>query len=331
MHNRRWLVVVLAVVVYHPYGYAQSVILPLPLGLQEQTLIIPEHNPLTAEKIALGKQIFFDSRWSKNQTVSCATCHSPQHGWSDPRPLSIDHDGKPTRRHAPTIINRAFSRVEGWAGHRESSEELLLKLAFSSPETIAQHLRPVKGYREQFQRVFGTEVTAVGAAQAIAAYQRTILSGNSPYDRFKAGDKDALSPAAQRGLTLFDGKARCVLCHHGANFTDEGYHNLGVGMDKDDPDLGRYEVTKKDTNKGAFKTPTLRDGALRGPYMHNGSLQTLQAVVEFYNRGGFPNPWLSPEIEPLSLTTEEQADLVTFLVALTGAVLPDVSSLPVLP
>jgi cytochrome c peroxidase len=136
---------------------------------------------------------------------------------------------------------------------------------------------------------------------------------------------------AQRGLALFEGKARCVKCHSGPNFTDESYHNLGVGIDRDNPDLGRYEVAKRDINKGAFKTPTLRDVAQRGPYMHNGSLATLQEVVAFYTRGGIPNPWLSPEMVPLHLTREEQADLVAFLTALTGEISPDIASPPVLP
>ena len=136
---------------------------------------------------------------------------------------------------------------------------------------------------------------------------------------------------AQRGLALFEGKARCVKCHSGPNFTDESYHNLGVGMDRDTPDLGRYEVTKRDINKGAFKTPTLRNVAQRGPYMHDGSLGNLADVVAFYNRGGIPNPWLSPDIPPLHLTGEEQVDLVAFLTALTGDISPDVASPPVLP
>jgi cytochrome c peroxidase len=179
--------------------------------------------------------------------------------------------------------------------------------------------------------VFGTDLNADGVALAIAAYTRTILSGNSPYDRFRAGDKSALSAAAQRGLALHEGKARCARCHTGFNFTDEGYHNLGVGLNRENPDLGRYLITKREVNRGAFKTPTLRDAARRPPYMHDGSLATLRDVVAFYNRGALPNPSLSPEIVPLNLTVEEQDDLVAFLDALTGEVSPHVARPPVLP
>jgi cytochrome c peroxidase len=174
-------------------------------------------------------------------------------------------------------------------------------------------------------------VTPDGVAKAIAAYERTILSGNAPYDRFRAGDAGALSTSARRGLALFEGKARCAPCHAGFNFTDEGYHNLGVGMDRDTPDLGRYTVTKDDRHRGAFKTPTLRDVARRPPYMHDGSLKTLTEVVSFYDRGGTTNPWLTTAIQPLNLTAAEQADLIAFLEALTGQVAPEVTSPPKLP
>ena len=308
---------------------AEAVKLRLPLGLEKQALIIPNDNPMTPEKIALGKQLYFDKRWSKGETVSCSSCHNPGKGWSDDRQFPVNSGGKPTRRHPPTLVNRAFGTLQGWAGHGKSIEDLVYHHGFSSPATIVQNLGPIKGYQEQFQRVFGIGVTAEGVAKAIAAYQRTILSGNSPYDRFKAGDRNALSPAAQRGLVLFEGKARCVKCHGGFNFTDEGYHNTGVGMDKEKPDLGRYQVTKRAVNKGAFKTPTLRDVARRRPYMHDGSMRTLREVIDFYNRGGFPNPWLSPDKVPLNLTAEEREDLVTFLESLTGEVSPDVATPPV--
>ena len=310
---------------------AEEFKLRVPLGLDEAALVIPDDNPLTRDKIALGKQLFFDRRWSKTRTVSCASCHQPQHGWSDDRKLSIDHEGKPTRRHAPTLINRAFSTLEGWAGHRESTEDLLVKLPFTSAESIAQNLAPIPGYRAQFRRVFGTGVTADGVAKAIAAYQRTLLSGNSAYDRYRAGDSSALSAAARRGLALFEGKASCVKCHNGFNFTDQGFHNTGVGTGSDNPDLGRFEVTKRNVNKAAFKTPTLRDVARRGPYKHDGSIATLQEVVAFYDRGGIANPSLSPEIAPLNLSRSEQEDLVAFLESLTGEIAPDAVKPPVLP
>jgi cytochrome c peroxidase len=305
--------------------------LQLPLGLSARFAFIPPENPLTAAKVALGQQLFWDRRWSKTGTVACADCHRPEHGWSDPRPFSLDHAGTPTARHSPTLINRLFSEVQGWSGHRTSLEALLSQLPFTSPEAVVQNLGAIEGYQEQFRRVFATDVTAAGVAQALAAYTRTILSGNAPYDRFRAGDRQALSDAAQRGLTLFEGKARCSRCHSGVNLTDEDYHNLGVGMDKEPPDLGRYTVTQQEADRGAFKTPTLRDVARRGPYMHDGSLATLEQVVDFYDQGGRANPWLSPQSRPLNLSAAERADLVAFLQALSGEIAAAVNNPPPLP
>ena len=280
----------------------------LPLGLVARFAAVPADNPLTAAKIALGKQLFWDPRWSTTGTVACVSCHQPEHGWSDPQRFSFDHTGKPTARHTPTLINRLFSQAQGWAGHRASLEELLARLPFTSPEAVVR-LGNIPDYQEQFQRVFGSAVTAEGVAQALAAYTRTILSGQAPYDRFKAGDHQALSEAAQRGLRLFEGKARCSRCHSGFNFTDEDYHNLGIGMDQATPDLGRATVTQDDADTGAFKTPTLRDVARSAPYMHDGSLATLEQVMDLYVQGGHANPWLSPKSQPLDLTAAERADL----------------------
>lgn len=305
--------------------------LKLPLGLQESAAYIPADNPLAPEKIALGKQFFWDKRWSRNGTVACVTCHEPNHGWADPRQFSVRFDGKPTPRHSPTLVNRLFSDAQQWTGQRTSLEDQAIKASDQSPELLVKNLGAIPYYQEQHRKVFGTDLNPDGVAKAIAAYERMILSGNSPYDRFKAGDKKALSASAQRGLTLFEGKARCVTCHASFNFSDENYHNLGVGMDKPNPDLGRFTVTKNDEHKGAFKTPTLRDVAKRPPYMHDGSLRTLDEVIAFYNKGGMPNQWLSKEMRPLNLAAEEQKDLVAFMEALTGQVAPEVSSPPKLP
>lgn len=305
--------------------------LKLPLGLQESAGFIPDDNPITPEKVALGKQFFWDKRWSSSGTVACVTCHPPDHGWSDPNRFSTMFSGKPTPRHAPTIVNRLFSDQQLWTGLRPTLEEQALKDANRTDELVVKHFGDVPAYRQEFRKVFGKDLDADGVAKAIAAYVRTILSGNSAYDRFQAGDKNALSPAAQRGMTLFSGKARCAACHAGFNFTDEGYHNIGVGMDKQNPDLGRYTATKRDGDQGAFKTPTLREASARGPYMHDGSEETLAQVVAFYNKGGVKNTWLSKEIRPLNLTDQEQADLVVFLQSLAGEVAPGVSSPPQLP
>jgi len=305
--------------------------LRLPLGLQEQAAYVPNDNPLTPEKIALGKQFFWDKRWSRNGTIACVSCHDPNHGWADSRQFSLRFDGKPTPRHSPTLVNRLFSDIQQWAGTRASLEDQAIKASDQTPELLVKNLGAIPEYQAAFKKVFGTELNPDGVAKAIAAYERTILSGNSPYDRFRAGDSTALPASARRGLTLFEGKARCVSCHAGFNFTDESYHNVGVGMDRPNPDLGRHTVTKREEHKGAFKTPTLRDVARRPPYMHDGSVRSLAEVIAFYNRGGTPNPWLAGDIRPLGLTPEEEADLAAFLQALTGEVAAEVSSPPHLP
>ncbi len=326
------LLAVLAFALVLPAGAQESGYkVKMPLGLDESAAYIPDDNPLTPEKIALGKEFFWDKRWSYNGTVACESCHQPDHGWSDPLQFSIHANGKPTPRRAPTIINRVFSKRQLWTGLRASLEDQAIKDSNRTDEMVVQHLGAIPAYRQEFRKVFGTDLNPDGVAKAIAAYVRVILSGNSPYDRFVAGDKSALSPAAQRGFVLFVGKARCLRCHSGFNFTDEGYHNIGVGMDKPNPDLGRYTVTKNQGDKGAFKTPTLRDVAQRAPYMHDGSEKVLAEVVTFYNKGGFKNPWLSRRIEPLNLSAQEQADLVAFLQSLTGEVSAEVSRPPKLP
>ena len=303
----------------------------LPLGLQAQAAYVPNDNPLTKEKIALGKQLFWDKRWSRNGTIACVSCHDPDHGWADARRVSLRFDGTPTPRHSPTLVNRLFSDTQQWAGTRASLEDQAIKASDQSPELLVKNLGAIAGYQRQFQKVFGTGVTPEGVAKAIAAYERTIVSGNSAYDRYRAGDAHALTPAEKRGLAVFEGKGNCVRCHAGFNFTDESYHNLGVGMDKEKPDLGRYDVTKREEHRGAFKTPTLRDLTRRPPYFHDGSAASLHDVIDVYDRGGVPNPWLSAEIKPLGFTPDERADLVRFLEVLTGEVAPEVTSAPTLP
>jgi cytochrome c peroxidase len=176
---------------------------------------------------ALGKQFFWDKRWSRNGTVACVTCHDPDHAWADPRQFSARFDGARTPRHSPTLVNRLFSDLQQWAGTRASLEDQALKASDQAPELLVKNLGSIAAYQQQFRKVFGTDLNPDGVAKAIAAYERTILSGNAPYDRFRAGDTGALSPAAQRGLALFEGKAGCAPCHAGFNFTDEGYHNIG--------------------------------------------------------------------------------------------------------
>lgn len=297
--------------------------LKLPLGLQEEAAYIPPDNPLTAEKIELGRQLFFDGRLSADGTVSCATCHAPDKGFSDGRPTSVGIKGQVGGRNAPATVNRLFSQDQFWDGRAASLEEQALgpiKNPIEMGNTLDGMIATVsgiKGYRKQFKQVFGTDVNAAGVAKAIAAFERSLVCGNSAFDRYEDGDDAALSESEQRGLEIFRERGNCARCHTGFAFTDERYHNIGVGMDKSNPDLGRYAMTKKESDKGAFKTPTLRDIAASAPYFHDGSAKTLEDVVEFYDKGGTKNPNLSNEIKRLLLSAPEKADLVAFLKSLS--------------
>ncbi len=294
---------------------------PLPEGLRP--VRHPRDNQPTAEKIALGRQLYFDPRLSSTLTVSCATCHDPEKGWSNGEQFATGIDGLVGGRNSPTIINSAYNRFQFWDGRAATLEHQALG-PVQNPiemnmtlEDVVARLNEVEGYRTQFQAVFGTDVTEDGIAMAIAAYERTILSGNAPYDQFKAGDETALSESAQRGMDLFFGKANCSACHVGANFTDNAFHNIGVGMDVAEgvePDWGRYTESELEGDRGSFKTPTLREIARTGPYMHDGSIATLEGVIDHYNKGGVANQWLDEELFELNLSEQEQADLVTFMV-----------------
>jgi cytochrome c peroxidase len=297
----------------------------LDIGPLPTAVPMPSTNLNYKAKIELGKQLYFDGRLSKNNSVSCAFCHTPGSGFADPRQTSIGVDGKVGGRQAPTVYNTAFNHLQFWDGRARSLEEQAIgpiqnpvEMA-ETHENVVKKLGKIKGYREQFRAVFGTEVNLQGIAEAIAAYERTILSTNSAFDKYVLGDKTAMDEAAVRGMALFKGKARCILCHNGPNFTDGKFHNLGVpqvGPMKED--LGRYYVTRLEKDKGAFKTPTLRSITETAPYMHDGAFKTLEEVIDFLDKGGGPNPNLSPLIKPLGLTAEEKADLVAFLKALTG-------------
>lgn len=304
----------------------------VPLGLPE--LGIDLDDPQMQQMVALGEQLYFDPRLSRDQTVSCASCHSPRFGFSDGRPVSIGIHGQKGGRNAPTTINRAWSGPQFWDGRAASLEDQALgpiqnpiEMGFTLEE-LEERLNAIEGYRNQFQAVFETDVTAENVGKAIAAFERTLLSGDSDWDRDRAGDENALSPEAQRGRELFFGKANCFQCHTPPNFTDEEYHNLGVGTQWPEPDVGRFAVTGEDRDWAAFKTPTLRDVELSAPYMHDGSLRTLDEVVELYNSGGIPNQHLSPHMKPLGLTDQEESDLVAFLRALTGRDRPEMAAPP---
>ncbi len=306
---------------------AAALLLPSPAGGQPPSA---GETPPPA-LVALGRQLFFDPRVSRTGRVSCASCHRPDHGFSDARRFSPDADGRPSPRHTPTLVGRRYGHWQGWSGRNDTIEEQILTEPNIGDGERLRRLGDIPAYRRRFVALLGGAPSEDRVAAAIAAYVRAIVSTDSPYDRFLAGDATALSPAARRGLTLFSTRALCVICHKGEQLTDEGFHNLGVDANAPNPDPGRAEVYGNPADTGAFKTPTLRDVARRGPYMHDGSLPTLQAVVEFYTRGGNPNRWLSTQLTPLRLTPAQQADLVAFLESLTGEVDPALTKAPALP
>jgi cytochrome c peroxidase len=301
-----------------------------PRGLKP--LSAPADNPLSADKVELGKQLYFDKRLSRDDTISCASCHDPKKGWSNGEAFATGVRGQVGGRSAPTIMNAAYSELQFWDGRALALEGQALgpiqnpiEMDMSLDEVVAK-LNKIDGYRASFRKAFNTDVTSEGIAKAIASFERTVLSGDAPYDRFKAGDKSALSESAQRGMKVFFGKGQCSSCHTGHTFTDLSFHNIGVGQEKEKPDLGRYEVTKVLGDKGGFKTAPLRDISRSAPYMHDGRFKTLAEVVDYYDKGGFNNPQLDEGIFALKLTTQEKADLVAFLTeGLTSASYPDIA------
>ena len=285
---------------------------------------VPADNPQTEAKIKLGQQLYFDGRLSADGKISCATCHDPEMGWAGHDATDTGIGGRVGDRNSGTVVNSGYMKFQFWDGRAGSLEEQALG-PIENPvemgetlENVVRKLKAVPGYKRQFQEVFGTEVTADGIGKAIAAFERTIVSGPSPYDRHLAGDKKAMSVAAVRGLEIFNGKGGCVACHKDAVLSDQGFHNVGVGMKAAKPDIGREAVSKNPADRGKFKTPGLRNVARTYPYMHDGKTPSLEAVVEFHNTGGVPNPNLDPLIKPLGLSAREQKDLVAFLEALTG-------------
>ena len=270
-----------------------AVVIPLGLDLY---LPVPEYNPLTAEKIAAGRQLFFDRRLSRDGSIACSSCHDPERAYSDGRSIAVGVFGRKGRRNAPALINRGYGRLFFWDGRAASLEEQVLK-PIEDPNEMDLPLS------EASARIGLTEREL---SQALASFVRSILSGDSPFDRFLNGDRNALTPGQQAGLRLFREKANCIACHVGPNFTDERLHNTGVAWSDGrlgDPGAGR----------GEFKTPTLREVARTAPYMHDGSLGTLEDVIEYYDRGGNRNPGLDGEIHPLHLSAAEKQSLLSFL------------------
>lgn len=332
-----------------------------PLGLPP--VPIPADNPQTPEKIALGKRLFQDKRFSADGTVSCASCHMPELVFTDGKPVSEGIRSQKGTRNAPTVVNAAYYTSQFWDGRRATLEEQAMD-PFVNPiehglkdhTPILEVIRKDARYVAEFKKVFGVasdKITIDHVVKAIASFERTVISGDSPFDRYLfGGDKAAMSASAIRGLEVFRNKGRCVDCHKieqtSATFTDSDFHNLGVGFKRIEPrlqqivaefraakqkgvsvdetvltqadtsELGRFAVTGRIQDLGRFKTPTLRNVAVTAPYMHDGSQKTLEEVIDFYDQGGEKNPFLSGSIRPLKLTEQEKADLVEFMKALTS-------------
>ncbi len=308
----------------------------IPLGLNDD-LMVPENNPLTAEKVALGRMLYFDPRLSADGTVSCASCHHPDKGWSDALPISQGIRAQNGTRNAPTVINSTYMFSQFWDGRAPTLEEQAkgpiinpVEMGMEAHDLAVTNIKKVPGYQPLFQKAFGEGPNIENITQAIASFERTILGGNSKFDRFQNGDENALNAEEKLGKELFFGKANCTRCHVGATFSDSQFHNLGVGMKQEKPDLGRFEITKKEADKGAFKTPALRDISRTAPYMHDGSQTTLEEVIEFYDIGGEKNPYLDPQMKPLGLSAEEKKALVAFMKALDSEPYPQVEK-PQLP
>jgi cytochrome c peroxidase len=315
-----------------PSWEADNPLKPLPaapLGSEIDLASMPE--PPTPERVRLGRWLFYDKRLSADDTVSCATCHRPEHAFSEPTPVSTGIRGQKGRRKAPSLINQADALLPHffWDGRAGSLEiQALGPIANpiemgNTPAAMVEKLSRIAGYKPYFKEAFGTdEITGERVAKAIVAYEQTRLSGNSPWDRWRYNrDEGAVSDQVKQGHELFFGKAKCRQCHAGNTFTDSKFHNLGVGWDpvtKTFSDEGRFVVTKVEADRGAFKTPTLRDLTKHPPYMHDGSVATLKEVVELYDRGGEKNPYLDVKMEPLNLTDAESDAIVAFLESLTG-------------
>lgn len=293
----------------------------------------PKDNPYTPEKTALGKKLYFDTRLSAAKLLSCASCHNPGYGWGDGLPKGVGHQMKELGRRSPSIINAAYGQIFMWDGRAESLEQQALgpiqaavEMALPLDQLLAR-LKSIPEYAPLFEAAFpGQGITGDTIAKSIATYERTVVSGHASFDRWIAGDEQAISEPAKRGFVVFNKRGQCNLCHSGWNFTDDSFHDIGL----EDADIGRGKfLTGVAKAQYAFKTPGLREITRRGPYMHNGSIPTLEAVVEHYDRGGVVRESRSDLIKPLGLSAQEKSDLVAFLKTLTSDVNP--TTVPVLP
>ncbi|QDV49666.1 Cytochrome c551 peroxidase precursor [Gimesia fumaroli] len=327
-----------------------EVTLPLGLSAGAAQMVGLKENPLTRAKVELGRQLYFDTRLSSDNTISCASCHHPDEGYGRHTQFGIGVRDQEGGRNSPISYNRILSGPQFWDGRAATLEEQAvgpienpIEMA-NTHETAVKTIKGIPGYQMQFKKIFKDGINIDNIGKAIAAFERTLVTGPSPFDYqeklkpFLKMDKEDLedladiyqpilaqtkkhpmSKSALRGMDLFfSEKVNCAACHLGPNLTDEKYHNLGVGMDAKKPDLGRFEVTKQEKDKGAFKTPTIRNVEFSAPYMHDGSQQTLEEVVEHYNKGGTPNPYLSEKVKKLNLSDQDKKDLVAFMKACSG-------------
>lgn len=294
----------------------------------------PDGNATTPERVRLGRRLFFDARLSSDGTVACASCHDPAHGFASAAPLAVGIQGRAGTRNSPSLLNRAYGKSFFWDGRSKTLEEQSLEpianpreMGASVSDVVAR-LKTDAEYRAAFDAAYPGGVTAENLRRALAAFERVLVSGGSPIDRFQAGDVAALSDSQRIGLWLFESRGQCWRCHRGPNYTDEKFHNTGVAALQAEPDAGRHAATHDEADRGRFKTPSLRDISRTAPYMHDGSVATLREVVESYNRGGGQVSGLDPAIKPLGLTPEEVGHLVAFLQALDGADKPSGETTP---
>jgi cytochrome c peroxidase len=340
----------------------------LPVELTQS--VTPADNPQTPEKIALGRKLFFEGRLSADGSVACATCHDPARAFTDGRPASVGIHGRTGQRNAPTILNALYNKTQFWDGRAKTLENQAAFPIFNPVEmgqpnldAAVAKIASVEEYNQAFQKVFGRPVNGTDLVRAIASYERTLVSFDSPFDHFIAGDKSAIDDAAKRGWELFNTKALCNKCHaltdkkrDVTNFFDNDFHNIGIGIIRhnvvalalqaekliasgdqaaidraavgtDFSALGRYLITKKEADTAAFKTPNLRNVLVTGPYFHDGSQETLWDVMDHYNKGdGLKNPWLDEDIQPLALTERDIDNVVAFLASLTSPAYRDLGS-----
>ncbi len=286
---------------------------------------IPADNPQSQAKIELGKKLFFDTRLSLDRASSCATCHNPEKAFADGLPRARGFQGALLPRNSPTVLNAAYNTAQFWDGRAATLDEqckgpLLApaEMNMLDEKHLVDRLNSIPGYRQDFQTIFGGPPTLDNVVRSVAAFERTLVTPGSRFDHYAAGDKNALTEQEKRGLIVFIGKGACSECHNGPNFTDNKFYNLGVIPHSGPEDAGRYAVTKKEEDRNAFKTPSLRNIALTAPYMHDGSIATLEEVIELYDRGGGEGQNKSKLIYKLDLNAQEKTDLVAFLRALTG-------------